>query len=42
MTVAGLPVLPVGYIAIARRIADRRMILGDTGWLIYLTKGVGI
>jgi len=35
-------VLPVGYIAIARRIADRRMILGDTGWLIYLTKGVGI
>ena len=26
-TVAATPVLPVGYVAIARRIADRRMIL---------------
>jgi hypothetical protein len=34
-TVAAAPVLPVGYVVIARRIADRRMILTDTAWPIF-------
>jgi hypothetical protein len=32
--VTAAPPLPAGYVAIARRIAERRMILADTAWRI--------
>jgi hypothetical protein len=40
-TVAAAPVLPVGYVAIARRIADRRMILAGYRLADLLTWVVG-
>ena len=40
-TVVTAPVLPVGYVVSARRIADRRMILGGDRLADLLTKVVG-
>jgi hypothetical protein len=41
-TVAAAPVLPVGYLVNARRIADRRMILAGYRLADLLTRVVGI
>ena len=40
-TVATAPTLPVGYVAIAKRIADRRMILAGSRLSDLLTRVVG-
>jgi hypothetical protein len=34
-TVGAAPALPAGYVVSASRIADRRIILADTGWQIW-------